>query len=209
MKPPPSYVTVVSTPAFEDIETHDDLLSWSKSYCKRARRDWVIDVRFDLVEWDVSTRAKRRAAAVKRPKIEGASVGDPLDWETAETADGYESDGRPFPCTMSLTWDAYDAYDRAEWTAILRHELVHVEQYQAYGTTDHGSEFRARASDLDTDVHCRTFSTPRYVLRCVDCDTVVARRYRDCKLVREYDSYRSSCCSASLSRSEPGVESET
>ena len=191
--------TVDFDPDYDAIESHDALRGWSKAYCKRVRRDRFVDVRFDLVEWEVSTRAKRRAAAVKRPKIPGAEVGTPLDWERATTANGREAEGRPFEATVSLTWDAFDAFDRAEWESVLRHELVHLEQYQRFGTTGHGPAFRSRADDLDAAVDCPVFADAKYVLRCRDCESVVARRYRDCKLVREADAYRSSCCGAALS----------
>ncbi|MFC6864831.1 transcription elongation protein SprT [Halomicroarcula sp. GCM10025817] len=180
-------------PAYDAVDSHDDLLAWSRAYCREVRREWGVSVRFDLVDWEVSTRAKRRAAAVKRPKLPDATVGEPYDWERVDGADG-----RPLPCTVSLTWAAFEAFDRAEWAATLRHELVHVEQYQRDGTTDHGAAFRARAADLETDVHCPAFSEPKYVLTCESCGDLVARRYRDCKLVRERARYRSDCCGAAL-----------
>ncbi|MFB6152202.1 MAG: SprT-like domain-containing protein [Haloarculaceae archaeon] len=185
-------------PAYAEVSSHDGLVSWSRAYCREVRRDRFVDVRFDVVEWEVSTRAKRRAAALKRPKIPTATVGDPIDWETAETADGRTADGRPFRATLSLTWAAFESYDRAEWASVLRHELVHLEQFQRFGTTDHGAAFRSRAAELDADVHCPQFSEPEYVLRCRACDGVVARRYRESKLVRRADEYRSTCCGAPL-----------
>ena len=141
----------MTAPAHDEVETHEDLLAWSRAYCKAVRRERFVDVRFDLVEWEVSTRAKRRAAAVKRPKIPEAAVGEPIDWERAEAAGGRVADGRPFPATLSLTWDAFAAFDRDEWESTLRHELIHLEQYQRCGTTGHGSAFRARADELDTE----------------------------------------------------------
>lgn len=178
---------------YDGIGDHDDLLAWSRACCREARREWLLDVRLDLVEWEVSTRARRRAAAVKRPVIEGASVGESIDWDAVPNADG-----RPLPCTLSLTWDAFREFTREEWTSTLRHELIHVEQYQHCGTTGHGSAFKRRARELDTEVHCRTFAEARWRFRCQACETVVARRYRDCPFVREYDQYRSDCCGAGL-----------
>ncbi|QIO23816.1 transcription elongation protein SprT [Haloarcula sp. JP-L23] len=178
---------------YADVTADTDIVAWSREYCRDVRREWGVDVRFDLVEWEVSARAKRRAAAVKRPNLPDAAVGEPYDWERIEGADG-----RPLPCTLSLTREAFEAFDREEWEATLRHELVHVEQYQRDGTTDHGAAFRARAADLDTDVHCPAFADPKYVLSCVACGGLVARRYRDCKLVRERERYRSDCCGAEL-----------
>ncbi|MEF8851995.1 MAG: SprT-like domain-containing protein [Haloarculaceae archaeon] len=185
--------------AYNGVETHGDLREWSKAYCRRVRRERFVDVRFDLVAREVSTRAKRRAAAVKRPKIPGAEVGTPLDWEAAETATGRVADGRPFEATVSLTWDAFEAFDRTEWESVLRHELVHLEQYQRSGTTGHGPAFERRATELNAAVDCPVFAEPKYVLRCRDCETVVARRYRECELVREVGAYRSSCCESALS----------
>jgi hypothetical protein len=179
--------------AYDDVTTDDDIVAWSRAYCREVRREWGVDVRFDLVEWEVSTRAKRRAAAVKRPKLPDATVGERYDWDAIEG-----TNGRPLPCTLSLTREAFESFERAEWEATLRHELVHIEQYQRDGTTDHGVAFRERADALDTEVHCSTFADPAYVLTCEDCETVVARRYRDCKLVRERERYRSDCCGAAL-----------
>jgi predicted SprT family Zn-dependent metalloprotease len=193
----------VSATAYEEIASHEGLIDWSRAYCKHVRRERAVDVRFDTVEWVASTRAKRRAAAVKRPQIPGASVGDPVDWERVETAGGRWADGRPLDCTVSLSWTAFESYDRPEWEAILRHELIHVEQFQQYGTTGHGSAFRALGVELDTDVHCRTFTTPKSVFRCAACDSVIARRYQECKLARRHEEYRSSCCQRPLECESP------
>ncbi|WP_424000154.1 SprT-like domain-containing protein [Haloarcula salina] len=179
--------------SYDGIESDADLIEWSRGYCRAVRRERAVSVRFDLVDWEVSHRAKRRAAAVKRPKLDGATVGEPFDWDAL---DG--SDGRPLRCTVSLTWEAFESFDRVEWESTLRHELIHVEQYQRDGTTDHGPAFRERAAHLDTDVHCPAFSDPKYVLTCGDCGDLVARRYRDCKLVEQRERYRSNCCGASL-----------
>jgi len=179
--------------SFEGINSDADLIAWSRQYCKRVRREHGVSVRFDLVDWEVSHRAKRRAAAVKRPKLDAATVGERYDWDSVEG-----SDGRPLPCTVSLTWDAFSAFERAVWEATLRHELIHVEQYQRDGTTDHGRAFQERADQLDTDVHCPAFSDPKHVLTCGACGDLVARRYQDCKLVERREQYRSDCCGASL-----------
>jgi len=186
-------------PEFAEIDSHDALVDWSRAYARAARREWVLDVRLDLVEWEVSTRARRRAAAVKRPRLDGASVGEPYDWDAVEG-----SDGRPLACTVSLTWAAFEEFSREEWESTLRHELVHVEQYQRSGTTGHGEQFKRRAEELDTEVHCRTFAEPKWTFYCESCDEVTAHRYRDCKLVRQYDRYRSNCCEAPLRRTSPG-----
>ncbi|WP_158854998.1 SprT-like domain-containing protein [Halorhabdus sp. CUG00001] len=185
-------------PAFESIDSHDELIDWSRAYAREARREWLLDVRLDLVEWTVSTRARRRAAAVKRPQLPDATVGEPINWD-----DVPDSDGRPLPCTVALTWDAFAEFSRSEWASTLRHELLHVEQFQRFGTTDHGAAFRRRAQEIETDMHCRSFATPEWLFRCGDCGRAVARRYRDCQFVAEYEQYRSECCWAPLTMSHP------
>jgi hypothetical protein len=179
--------------SYEGINSDADLIAWSRQYCQRARRERGVSVRFDLVDWAVSHRAKRRAAAVKRPKLNDATIGQRYDWDSV---DG--SDGRPLPCTVSLTWDAFSAFERDTWEATLRHELIHVEQYQRDGTTDHGQDFRERADQLDTAIHCPAFTDPKHVLTCAACGGLVARRYQDCPLVKQREQYRSDCCGASL-----------
>ncbi|MDS0300471.1 transcription elongation protein SprT [Halogeometricum sp. S1BR25-6] len=173
------------------MTTHRELVAWSAAYCGRAAEAFGFEVDLSRVEWEVSTRAKRRAAAVKRPAVEDATVGTPRSWN-----------GRVPTCTVSLTWAAFESFSRTEWTATLRHELVHVEQFQRFGTTDHGDRFERRASAVDAPVRVRRFADAAYVLSCTDCGQVVARRYRDCKLVRGHETYASSCCSAPLALDE-------
>lgn len=177
--------------SFESVATHEELLEWSAAHCERAAEAFGFDVDLSRVEWEVSTRAKRRAAAVKRPTVDGAAIGEPHSWDDAVPT-----------CTVSLTWAAFESFSRTEWTATLRHELVHVEQFQRFGTTDHGDRFERRAAAVDAPVRVRRFADPAYVLSCADCGDVVARRYRGCKLVRRYEAYASSCCSASLALDE-------
>lgn len=185
--------------------THEELILGSRAYCREAAREYDIDVDFSLVDWEVSTRAKRRAAAVKRPQIPEAEVGSVVDWPTVANKRGQSVENLR-NCTLSLTWGAYDAFDTMEWTATLRHELIHVEQFQRFGTTDHSTEFKERAATVDASVRCPPFADPKYVLTCTACGTVVGRRYRDCKLVRECEQYQSSCCGAEIECSEPRAE---
>ncbi len=57
---------MAETVSYEGIKSDSDLIAWSRAYCQQVRREYGVSVRFDLVDWDVSQRAKRRAAAVKR-----------------------------------------------------------------------------------------------------------------------------------------------
>ncbi|WP_148414110.1 SprT-like domain-containing protein [Haloferax sp. KTX1] len=185
-----------SQSAYDAVETGDELVSWSRAYCRRAASDYGFSVDLHRVEWEVSTRAKRRAAAVKTPTVDDAAVGEPRRWDsTSSRADRL---GDPPTCTMSLSWRAFESFDRAEWSATLRHELVHVEQFQAFGATDHGPAFKRRAEAVDAPVRVRRFAEPKYTLTCEACGADVAYRYRECKLVRESSAYRSACCDAPL-----------
>jgi len=206
-RPPFEFDPAAMPMAYDAVESHDDLVAWSRAYARHVVTSGV-DVSLDLVDWRVSTRAKRRAAAVRRPRIPDTAVGTPIDWADAveRFGDGYAADRDREPadlrrCTVVLTWGAYESFDRVEWAETLRHELVHVEQFQSFGTTDHGRLFERRARDLSASLHCRHFSTPRYLVTCTDCEAVVARRFRDCKLVRQPERHRSRCCGAPVESS--------
>jgi predicted SprT family Zn-dependent metalloprotease len=192
---------------FDAVETHDELVDWSRAYCTRAIPEYRFEVEIERIHWEVSTRAKRRAAAVKTPQIDDATIGKRRSWsehgKTSESADDVPA------CTMSLSWRAFKTFGRDEWTATLRHELVHVEQFQAFGTTDHGPAFKRRSKSVDAPVHVRRFTDPKYILSCTECGDDVAYRYRTCKLVRQSWAYRSSCCEASLTCRRPnGADSQ-
>ena len=205
---------------FEDVRTHAELVDRSAAYCERAVAEYGVDADLGRVDWEVSTRAKRRAAAVKRPRVPGAEVGRPIDWSAFDAESFGTTDGTagtagettaarviesPIPrCTVSLTWAAFHEFTAAEWASTLRHELIHVEQFQAFGTAGHGRRFERRAAELDTEVRCRAFGTPKYRLRCDGCGDTVARRYRECKLVRNHRSYVSGCCGEPLRCERPG-----
>lgn len=122
----------------------------------------------------------------------------PFDWDAAVDRHWMAEGDVLRRCTDSLTWVAFEASDRDEWTATLRHELVHVEQCKRYGPTDHGTAFERLATALEAPMQCRRFAPPNYVLRCASCGAVVARRYRDCKLVREDAAYVSNCGEAAI-----------
>jgi len=175
-------------PSYDGIADHEELIDWSRRYCERAVRVHDIGVDLAAVEWTVSTRARRRAGAVRHPAVTGASAGEPREW-----AEG------PPTCTVVLTWPAYESFAREEWRGMLRHELVHVEQFQRSGTTGHGQGFRERASQIDALRSCPAFAEPNYLLRCDACGDVVVRRFRASRLVTEPDAYRSSCCESALS----------
>ncbi|WP_142860547.1 SprT-like domain-containing protein [Salinigranum halophilum] len=156
--------------------TVEEFLAVSRVYARAVVDHYGLTADVDDLEWEVSTRAKRRAGAVKSRA------------------------GRPE--TVSLTW----AYFRANgWAAVaetIRHELVHVHLLNEHGDGSHGERFRRLAADLQTNVHCERFVEPRWWIVCQSCGQRLAR-YRRSKLVRDVASYRCGDCGGTLRRTEP------
>ncbi|QLG27016.1 SprT-like domain-containing protein [Halorarum halophilum] len=164
-------------------------MAYSRRYARVAVVEFGFDVNLDRsVGWRVSGRAKRRAAAVKHPKVPGAAVGEPMDWDRARREHTDALDRSRFEdlhaCEIVCSRRAVDAYDEAEWRRTLRHELVHVEQFQRFGATGHGAWFRRRAESVDTENHCPAFHRGRYLVRCRDCREVRFDRCRECETTR-------------------------
>ena len=184
-------------PVDSDPDTPDALCRWAERYATRVVSRYGLDVDLSLVEWDVSRRAKRRAGAVLSTPPPGAEVGRPVDWD--------EMPARHRECTVRLTWAAHETNGVEATAEVLRHELVHVEQVQRFGTADHGPTFRARAAEVDAPRHCEPFTPARYLLHCRECGEVTARRHRRSKPVKRPEAYRSGCCSAPLRVEERDV----
>ena len=145
------------------------LLDRAREYAREVVADYFPDADLGLedVEWEVSTRAKRRAGATKYNR-----------W-TGEVA-------------VSLTWAAYQ---RLGWEAMretIRHELVHVWQLRTRGKAGHGPDFRAKAADLDASLHCERFAAPKWWLICESCGERTPR-YRRSKTVTHPERYSCSC----------------
>jgi hypothetical protein len=148
-------------------------------------------VALESVRWDTSSRAKRRAAAVHRPRVPDARIGRPIAWE--ETA--FE---RCPEVTLVLTLAAATTLAPMVWEGVLLHELLHIEQFQRFGATDHGPAFRDRAAAVGAPLTVPRFATPRYALRCSVCESTVAERYRRSRVVTDRHRFRSGCCDAPL-----------
>ncbi|GAB7018375.1 SprT-like domain-containing protein [Halostagnicola bangensis] len=150
----------------EALTIDDELLARARIHA----RDVDIDVDLEAVEWEVSTRARRRAGACR--------------W-----------DRRREVATIVLTRRAYESYDWESFAAVVRHELVHAWEFQQFGESGHGQRFRKRAAELDAPRHCETFSEPRYVIRCLaeSCDWQ-AHRHRASRPVKAPESYRCGEC---------------
>lgn len=132
-----------------------------------------IDVDHDAIDWEVSKRARRRA---------GACVYD---------ADADE-------VTIRLTWEAYETHGWRQFTATIRHELVHAWEFQEYGTAGHGPRFREQAAAIDAPRHCEAFADARLELACrADCGWA-AERHRASRPVKDPTGYRCPDCGDDL-----------
>ncbi|GGM65319.1 putative SprT family Zn-dependent metalloprotease [Halarchaeum rubridurum] len=166
------------------------LRGWMAHETRRAAAETALAVDPALVSHAVSSRAKRRAGSCRYTPLPGGRVGTEPDWR-----------GRlrlHREATVTLAARAAASFDEATLRDVLRHELLHVEQVQAYGVTDHGPAFRERAAALDVPLDCPPFADPAYRLRCTGCADVVGRRYRRCPTVEEPRAYRTACCDAPL-----------
>jgi predicted SprT family Zn-dependent metalloprotease len=147
--------------------SHEEFLATAKVYARAVvdRHDLTASVS-DL-SWEVSTRAKRRAGAVKY------------------------RDGTPE--TVVLTWAHFANQGWAATAATIRHELAHVHLLNEVGDASHGERFRELAEQLHTHVHCERFVPPAYWVVCTDCGARLAR-YRRSTLVDNPDQYRCGDC---------------
>jgi len=95
---------------------------------------------------------------------------------------------------------AYGAYEKWGWgeevEATIRHELVHIKQYQETGSGGHGVDFKIMADNVDAPRHCKQFTEHNYGIYCSDCDEKVAGRIRKCKMTKKPGRYHSNCCNA-------------
>ena len=151
--------------------TREEFLAAAKVYARTVVADHDLSVSVSDLSWEVSTRAKRRAGAVKY-------------------RDGV-------PETVVLTWGHFENAGWPAAAATIRHELAHVHLLNESGDASHGSAFRRLADRLDTHVHCDRFTPPEWWVRCTDCDATLPR-YRRSKLVEHPDQYRCGDCGGSF-----------
>lgn len=151
--------------------THEEFLAAAKLYARAVvdRHDLSVDV--SRLDWEVSTRAKRRAGAVLHQDGEAEVV--------------------------RLTWGQFENEGWEAATATVRHELAHVHRLAEAEDPSHGSAFRDLADQLDTHVRCERFADPSWWVVCVDCGARIAR-YRRSKLVEQPGRYECDDCGGSF-----------
>lgn len=156
--------------------THEQFLAAAKLYAREVVEGHDLSVDVGGLDWEVSTRAKRRAGAV------------------------LHRDGDPE--TVRLTWDQFANEGWEAAAATVRHELVHVHLLVESNDPSHGDAFRTLADELDTHVRCERFADPKWWVTCVDCGARVAR-YRRSKLVDSPERYQCGDCGGNFRVERP------
>ena len=158
----------------EDLTIDDEIVARARIHAREVLRQYDLEIDRSSLEWEVTTRARRRAGACR--------------WNASREV-----------ATIVLTRQAYERYEWETFAGVVRHELVHAWEFQRYGESGHGSRFREQAARLEAPRHCETFSDPRYVLRCLagDCDWS-ARRHQASKPVKSPNQYRCGSCGSDI-----------
>lgn len=94
------------------------------------------------------------------------------------------------------------AIERHGWDSIkqtIRHEAIHIWQYQELGSGGHGPSFKKWARKFDCRVRAPdTAGEAKYLLFCSECGDHIGHRMRSCKVTKHPGWYRSRCCGAGL-----------
>jgi predicted SprT family Zn-dependent metalloprotease len=165
-----STVSFSHDPEWFDISTDcskEEFLSVVKVYARGVVRDYGLDVDVGSLIWEVSTRAKRRAGAVKH--IDGQ------------------------PTSISITWEYFQQNGWIDTASTVRHELIHVHLLNMENDPSHGPRFQEWAERLDTSLHCEIFAEPKWWVVCRSCESEIAR-YQKSKLVEHPKKYRCQNC---------------
>lgn len=124
-----------------------------------------LDVDIDAIEWEISTNAQRtrRAGDCRYNKLTDQLM-------------------------ITLTWAAYTAWEWDEFATMIRHELVHADQFERTGQSDHGRRFKLLAESVNAPIHCQSFTMGRLQLRCGEGCT--DHRSKASKLVKHPETVR-------------------
>lgn len=166
----------VSRYAVSRDSTQREFLAAAKLYARDVVESTALSVDVDALEWEVSTRAKRRAGGVKH------------------------RDGEPR--VVSLTWDYFQHAGWEPTAGIVRHELIHAHLLAEAGDASHGDAFERLAEALEAPRYCERFSEPKWWVCCTKCDNRLAR-YRTSSLTEHPERYACGDCGGRL-RVRPG-----
>jgi hypothetical protein len=149
-------------------------------------------------QWAVEKYEVLQPVELETVKIEVSDL-----MERAAGKAGNDKRGRGY--FMRFAWGAYQKWGWGEEVeATIRHELVHIRQFQEDGANPgHGMTFKTWADKADAPRHCKKFTEWKYLLFCTECGQQTGGRLRKSKVVTnpEDTNYISPCCRAEL-RSE-------
>jgi predicted SprT family Zn-dependent metalloprotease len=171
----PATARLVERYAISPDCSREELIAVAKVYAREVVAAHDLSASVSSLDWSVSTRAKRRAGAVRY------------------------REGKPEE--VVLTWGQFENNGWSAMASTIRHELVHVHLLNEDEDPGHGPAFERLADRLDTHVHCERFTDPEYWVRCTECPAEIAR-YRRSKLVENPDEYACGNCGGDL-RVEP------
>lgn len=144
-----------------------------------------------------------------------------MTWYTEETPEDFDIDWNPVEIVVSARlkkswgrakyWEDKDRYEivisanaieNHGWEEVketIRHEAIHIWQYQTLGFGGHGVRFRKWADKFGCTVYadCRA-QEAKYKLYCDQCGSLVSQSSRRSKTVKNSHLYRSNCCSATI-----------
>lgn len=151
--------------------SHEEFLAAVKVYARDVVAEHDLAVSVSDLDWEVSTRAKRRAGVLRH--------------------------GNGEPLAVRLAWRLFENRGWEPVASTVRHELIHAHLVATRGDGGHGPAFERLASRLDTSVHCERFTEPEWWVDCTDCAVRLAR-YRESRLVREPGRFECGNCGGRL-----------
>jgi len=81
----------------------------------------------------------------------------------------------------------------------IRHEAIHIWQYQEFGEGNHGPSFKRWADQFDCEVRAsRPAKDPKYTINCENCGKVGTRQ-QACKITKQTARYSCGTCGGNLS----------
>ncbi|NUC72572.1 SprT-like domain-containing protein [Haloterrigena sp. SYSU A558-1] len=144
---------------------------------KRAIREYAetveIDVPLEEVEIEISKQLKRTAGKAIRKNGQ---------------------------LKMRFAWKAYQTWGWGDdFEAVIRHELIHIWEYETFGKGGHGRNFKRKARELDAPRHCKSFASDeaKWFLVCSNCGKKTPR-FRRSKVIENPHRYRTKCCNEQI-----------
>lgn len=106
---------------------------------------------------------------------------------------------------MRFAWKAYQSWGwNDDFEGTIRHELIHIWEYDTHGKGSHGPTFKRKARELNAPRHCPTFAEDeaKWLLVCPSCGKE-SPRYRTSKVIKSPEGYRTRCCNEQIEVTRP------